>query len=366
MEAIKAFKRLLAEMAAQLDRPITFMEVCGTHTMAIARCGLKAFVPSQIRLVSGPGCPVCVSPISYVDHALALARKKATTIASFGDLIRVPGSQHQSQNTFSAARASGASIEVVYSPLQALDLAKKRPGHEIVFLGVGFETTAPGLAATVLKAKQESLGNFSMLSAVKTIPEALAILAGSDDLRIDGFLCPGHVSAITGESIYQSLVEDFNTPCAIAGFEPLEIIEGLCCLLAQVLKNKARVDNCYPVVVKRNGNPKAREMIRRVFEPCDAEWRGLGTLLGSGLKINDEFSGFDAAVKIEVDFPDPVEPQGCRCGDVLRGLMEPKECRLFGTTCTPEQPQGACMVSQEGSCAAQHMYASDVFSGEST
>jgi hydrogenase expression/formation protein HypD len=296
--------------------------------------------------------------VGYVDHALALADRKEVTITTFGDLMRVPGSPGAggAARTLGNARAMGADVRVVYSSLDALAVAAIEPKRHVVFLGVGFETTAPGLAATVLRAEAQKLDNFSMLSAAKTIPEAMDLLAGADDVALDGFLCPGHVSAILGTEPYRRMVEQHGLACAVAGFEPAEIVRGLASLLRQVKEDAPRVDNCYPGAVRATGNPAARAVMYRGFEPVDAKWRGLGVIHGSGLGIRDAFARFDAARRFDVSLPEPEEPAGCRCGEVLKGVIGPEACSLFGEVCTPEHPKGACMVSSEGSCAASYHY----------
>ena len=353
-----SIQRWLRQLAGG-DRPLVFMEVCGTHTMAAARCGLRSMLPAHIRLVSGPGCPVCVSPVGYMDHALALAGLPDVTIATFGDLIRVPGSRPSGGEvapSLQHSRARGADVRVVYSPMDALTLAIREPERQVVFLGVGFETTTPTIAATIRRARQQKVPNFTVLGAHKTIPEAMHVLATTGELGIDGFLCPGHVSIIIGTQAYEPLVRDAGVPCAIAGFEPEEMLRGLASLQRQALDGRPEVDNCYPGAVREQGNPTARAVMNEVFEPSDSNWRGIGTIEHSGLTIRPEFSGFDAAERFDVQLPPPVEPKGCRCGDVLRGVIEPAECPLFGRGCTPESPQGACMVSSEGSCAARFQY----------
>ncbi|MBI4705209.1 MAG: hydrogenase formation protein HypD [Deltaproteobacteria bacterium] len=353
-------RRLLDELRAWEGRPLTFMEVCGTHTMSAARAGLHQLLPPTIRLVSGPGCPVCVTPVGYVDHALALAARPEVTLCSFGDMMRVPGSPPRTPRaappTLGLARAGGADVRVVFSPLGALELARDLPGRQVVFLGVGFETTAPALGAAILRAAEERLDNFSMLVAAKTIPGALAALVGSPDLRLDGLLLPGHVSVVLGRAAYLFLADRHRVPSAIAGFEPVEMLRGLAALVGQVRRGEARIDNCYPGAVTEHGNERARAVIERVFEPVDSEWRGLGSIPQSGLGVRAAYAAHDAARRFAVSLPPPVEPAGCRCGDVLRGLIDPGECGLFATECTPDQPRGACMVSSEGSCAARYHY----------
>jgi hydrogenase expression/formation protein HypD len=357
-------KAIAAELFGQLakwqGRPLTFMEVCGTHTMAAARSGLRQLLPANIRLISGPGCPVCVTPVGYVDHALALAADPDICITTFGDLVRVPGSVDTNKQTaapsLADARAKGADVRVVYSPLDALALARKTPKRQIVFLGVGFETTAPTIAAAILQAVDQGLENFTVLSAAKTIPEALQLLATSDELGLDGLLCPGHVSVILGSEAYQPLAEKLSIPCAIAGFEPVEMLRALVALVDQVSTQNPRVDNCYPAAVRPAGNPKARKIIGQVFKPQDSAWRGLGIIKNSGLAIRSEYAAHDATQRFAVELPEPIEPAGCRCGEVLRGILDPARCPLFGKVCTPERPTGACMVSSEGSCAARYHY----------
>jgi len=350
---------LLAQLAEWGGPPLTFMEVCGTHTMAAARAGLRTLLPERVRLISGPGCPVCVTPVGFIDHALALAQQHDVILATFGDLMRVPGSQRgggAAPPSLQRAKAGGADVRVVYSPLGALALARAEREREVVFLGVGFETTTPTVAAAVLQAAREGLDNFSVLGAHKTIPEAMDALATSDELRVDGFLCPGHVSVILGPEVYAPLVEQRGVPCAIAGFETVEILRGLAAMVAQIEAGQPRVDNCYMGAVRAGGNPKARSIAAQVFTQVDSTWRGLGVIPQSGLEIAPAYAAHDAARRFQVELAAPVEPKGCRCGDVLRGVLDPADCALFGRACTPEAPQGACMVSSEGSCAARYHY----------
>ena len=346
---VKPLVRRMERAASNLG-PTTLMEVCGTHTMSIARFGLKELWPEQVRLVSGPGCPVCVTPVGYVDHALALARLPTVTIATFGDLVRVPGSS----GSLAEQRAEGARVEVVTSPLETLDLCRAEPEREVVFLAVGFETTSPTIAATLLRAEAEGVANLSLLCANKTVPAALELLVTGSDL--DGLLCPGHVSAITGTGIYEPLARR-GVACAVAGFEPLDILHGVARLLEQLADGEPRVENTYGRVVRAEGNPRARLLCERVFEPCDAEWRGLGTIPGSGLCLRGVLAARDAAVRFPgLDIEPPREPEGCRCGEILAGRVTPRQCPLFGQGCTPEDPMGACMVSSEGTCAAAYRY----------
>ena len=332
-------------------RRITLMEVCGTHTMAICQHGLRALLPPQVRLISGPGCPVCVTPVGYVDHAVALARRPQTLIATFGDMVRVPGSSSSLQRE----QARGADIRVVYSPLDAVALAEKHPERSVIFLGVGFETTAPTVAGAIVTAARKGVGNFFVLCAHKTIPTPLAVLAGDPELQIDGFLCPAHVSAIIGADAYRTLAGRYAVPCVITGFEPLDILQGVLMLVRQAVAGRAEVETQYRRVVRPAGNPRAQALLAEVFEPGPARWRGLGEIPGSGLSLRPAYAAFDAA-RLPVAVEPPREPAGCRCGEILKGQIRPSDCPLFGSACTPEQPVGACMVSSEGTCAAEYRY----------
>jgi hydrogenase expression/formation protein HypD len=339
--------------------PAAFMEVCGTHTMSAFRFGVRGMLPPNVRLLSGPGCPVCVTPNDYLDRALALGRNKDVVLATFGDMMRVPGSR----SSLEKERAGGADVRVVYSPLDALEMARREPSRRVLFLGVGFETTAPLVAASILEARESGAKNFVVLSGHKLVPPALEALLAVKDLKINGFLCPGHVSGIIGADAYLPVARDHKVPCVVAGFEPLDMIQGLLMLLRQVRAKVAEVQNQYARVVTSGGNRKAQEALARVFEPADTAWRGLGTIPRSGLRIREEFRDFDAEAVLPVELPKPpVENPACRCGQVLLGLMTPPECPLFGKACTPDFPVGACMVSSEGTCAAYHKYGMDHYS----
>jgi hydrogenase expression/formation protein HypD len=330
--------------------PAALMEVCGTHTVAIARYSIRAALPPGVRLISGPGCPVCVTPQAQIDHFIALGQPGRVTLATFGDMLRVPGSER----TLEQARAEGVDVLVVYSPMDAVAYAERMPEREVVFFGIGFETTAPTVALALTEAKRRGLRNFSVLSAHKTIPPALAALT-SADLRVDGFLCPGHVSVIIGSDAYRPVAAR-GKPCVVAGFEPADILRGLHLLLQQLIDGRSEVEIEYRRAVTPEGNRKAQDMLARVFRPADARWRGIGAIPGSGLDIADEFADFDAARRFTVALPPTREPAGCRCGDVLRGAIDPQECPLFGRTCTPANPVGSCMVSSEGACQAHYRY----------
>jgi len=344
---------LLHRLAQALDQPAVFMEVCGTHTMSIYRSGIRDVLPRQIRLISGPGCPVCVSGADYIDRALLLAETERIAIASFGDLMRVPGSR----GSLAAARARGADIHVVYSPLDALRIAQKKPQATIVFLAVGFETTAPGIGAAVERAKRDGITNFKLLTALKTIPHAMRALATDPEIGVHGFLCPGHVSAVIGCDAYQPLVDGQRIPCVVAGFEPVDILAGLVELTRQRIDGQPRLVNLYPRAVRAAGNERARQLLDRVFDVDDAMWRGIGCLPRTGLRLAAPFRDYDAAVRYPFDIVAAPEPAGCLCGRILKGIAEPVECQLLGTICSPDSPVGACMVSSEGACAAYYRYA---------
>jgi hydrogenase expression/formation protein HypD len=331
--------------------PVTFMEVCGTHTMAIARYGIRGLLPQSVRLVSGPGCPVCVTPTDYVDHAVALARIPGTLLTTFGDMVRVPGTEA----SLATEQARGAQVQVVLSSLDALGAARAHPELQVVFLAVGFETTAPTVAATLRSAVSAGVKNFTVLCAHKTVPAALRHLVQAAQGTLHGFLCPPHVSAIIGTQPYEALAEQ-GIPCVVGGFEPLDILLALAMLLEQRAAGTARVENEYRRVVAREGNRRAQALLTEVFEPCAATWRGFGEIEGSGLRLRQAYADFDAARRFSVELPPAAEPEGCRCGEILTGAVEPSDCPLFGTTCTPEDPVGACMVSSEGTCAARYRY----------
>ncbi len=348
--ALAETARGLAQRLA--PRRVRVMEVCGTHTMAICRSGLRALLPENVDLVSGPGCPVCVTPTGYVDAAQELAQRADVVVATFGDMMKVPGSER----SLAQAKAAGADVRVVYSPLDALALARRRPEKQAVFLGVGFETTAPLAAAAAAMARREGLTNFSILSAHKLVPPALRALCEAGDLAIDAFLLPGHVSAVIGAAPYRFVAEEFGRPCVIAGFEPADILAALCLLLKQLVEGRAEVEIQYTRCVKPEGNPAAVKQMRAAFQPAAAAWRGLGELPDSGLELRGEFEEFDAARRFGVAIEHKPDPPGCRCGDVICGRLQPDACPLFGRRCTPASPVGPCMVSSEGSCAAHYKY----------
>ncbi len=342
----------IREAVAGYSQTMTLMEVCGTHTMAIYQHGVRALLPEQIRLISGPGCPVCVTPVDYVDHAVALCRRPDTIVATFGDMVRVPGSTSSLQRE----KALGSDVRIVYSPLDAVALARKNPQKEVVFLGVGFETTTPTIAGSILQAQKERIENYSVLPSHKTIPGPMAALTADPDLKVDGYICPAHVSAVIGSEGYEPLARDCGVPCVVTGFEPLDILQGIEMLARQVVAGEARVEIQYSRIVRPQGNERARQVLYEVFEPCDARWRGIGVIPGSGLCIREKYSKFDAIRKLPVRVEEPREHAGCQCGEILKGKISPSECALFRTVCTPENPAGACMVSSEGTCAAEYKY----------
>ena len=330
----------------------TLMEVCGTHTVAIARNGIRDLMPEGLRLASGPGCPVCVTCNRDIDTVIALARIPNVTITTFGDMTRVPGST----SSLLAEQAAGRSVEIVYSPLDALAFAKAHPEREVVFVGVGFETTTPLVAMAIKRAKAMGLSNFTVFAAHKNMPGALELLVGDPTLELDALILPGHVSTIIGAEPYRFLAEKYGIPGVITGFEPVDVLQGIAMLVRQLHEGRAEIEIAYARGVMPEGNPVALAAIDEVFETCTATWRGLGDIPGSGYRIRDEFANFDAVRRFETDVEPTRDPKGCRCGDVLRARIAPNECPLFRTVCTPENPVGPCMVSSEGSCAAYYRY----------
>lgn len=330
----------------------TLMEVCGTHTVAIARNGIRDLMPEGLRLASGPGCPVCVTCNRDIDTVIALARIPNVTITTFGDMTRVPGST----SSLLAEQAAGRSVEIVYSPLDALAFAKAHPEREVAFVGVGFETTTPLVAMAIKRAKAMGLSNFTVFAAHKNMPGALELLVGDPTLELDALILPGHVSTIIGAEPYRFLAEKYGIPGVITGFEPVDVLQGIAMLVRQLHEGRAEIEIAYARGVMPEGNPVALAAIDEVFETCTATWRGLGDIPGSGYRIRDEFANFDAVRRFEPDVEPTRDPKGCRCGDVLRARIAPNECPLFRTVCTPENPVGPCMVSSEGSCAAYYRY----------
>ena len=350
MSPAEAARALLDEIREESEgRELSFMEVCGGHTISFFKFGLRDMLPSNVKMISGPGCPVCVSAQSFLDRVVALSRLPDSIIATFGDLVRVPGST----SSLLKEKAKGADVRVVYSPTDALEIARKNPEKKIILPGIGFETTAPLTAAVVKRAKEEGLTNFYALSAHKTMPEAMEIMAKGN---IDGFLCPGHVTSIAGISIYEPLARDYGKPCVISGFEALDILRSILMMVRQIKNGVAIVENEYERAVPSDGNPIARKIMEEVFEPIDDEWRGLGKIPGSGLGIRKEYAAHDAmSIPVEVEKPRP--NPGCICGSIMAGKKTPHDCKLFGKECTPEDPAGSCMVSDEGTCATYYKFA---------
>jgi len=343
---------------AGAGRRVRLMEFCGTHTMAIARSGLRGLLRGAVALVSGPGCPVCVTADGEIDRMLAYCDVPGAIVATYGDLLRVPGSR----TSLAGRRAEGADVRVVYSALDALQLAREVPDRPVIFLGVGFETTAPAVALAVKTAREQGLSNFYVHSAHKQTPAAMRALLPeggkpAEQRGLDGILCPGHVSAVLGAEAFAFLPAEYGIPGAVAGFEPLDILLAVDYLVDAALgRRPAELWNGYRRWVRPEGNPRARALLSEVFCPGDARWRGLGMLPGSGFRLRPEFAAFDAEVRFPADVDEPAARRGCRCGDVLRGALAPNECPLFGVACRPERPAGPCMVSSEGACAAWYRY----------
>ena len=340
--------------AAPKDEKIRIMEICGTHTMAIARSGLKSVLPDTIELLSGPGCPVCVTPAGVIDMILKLTEDPSVLITSYGDLLRVPGSKRG--DSLLARSSAGAAVEPVYSPVDALDIARSHPELEVVFLGVGFETTAPGTAACIMEAANDGIDNFSVICMLKKTAPALCALTEAPDFAVNGFICPGHVAAITGSDAFSFLPEKYGLPAVVAGFEAADLLTAVLSLTRMITKNEPDILNEYTRLVRPHGNPAALRLMDTVFAPASSEWRGLGLIEDSGYAIRDEFSRFDAVRKFSLSPSDVTDIPGCSCAEIIRGVMRPHECPLFGTTCTPEDPVGPCMVSGEGACAAAYQY----------
>lgn len=347
-------RALLQRLETALDgRRMRFMEVCGTHTVAIFQSGLRSLLPASVTHLSGPGCPVCVTHDAEVAAFLDLAGRDKVIVATFGDLLRVPGPDGRS---LKHAQAQGARVEIVYSALDALTLAQNNPGHIVVFLGIGFETTAPTVAATLLTARQKKIENFCVLSLHKLVPPALRALLDDASCAVEAFLLPGHVSTVLGLAPYAFLADEYHLPGVVGGFEPADILLALC-IMAEQLRDKApAVINAYSRAVDDKGNPRARALMERFFRPSDALWRGLGRIPQSGLALRPEYADLDALARLDLRLPQTRPLPGCRCGAVLKGQIRPPECPLFGKKCTPATPVGPCMVSTEGSCAAYFKY----------
>ncbi len=349
-------KSLIDKISAEVfdEKSYNIMEICGTHTVSIFRYGIRSVLPENVNLLSGPGCPVCVTSQGEIDAIFEILAKTDICVLTFGDLMRVPGSRGESLEDM---QSEGYDIRVVLSPLDAVDIAEKEPDRNFVLVGIGFETTAPAIAASVVSAEERSLRNFYLLAYNKTMPEVIKFLLNDSKLNVDGFLCPGHVSVVTGEEIYFSLPEN-NKAAVIAGFEPVDILSSILYIIYQINRNEFKVYNNYSRAVRREGNIKAKKLLEEVFVKCTASWRGIGQLKNSGLCLNKKYEHFDALKVFDVDPRPAIAKEGCRCGEVLKGYILPKECSMFGNGCTPEKPFGPCMVSTEGACAAYFKYSS--------
>lgn len=351
---LKMVEAIASSLKSRADVQAVIMEVCGTHTMSIARFGLKSLLPPGVRLVSGPGCPVCVTDQRDIDSFLELGKRPDVILATFGDMLRVPGSR----SSLEKMRASGADVRAIYSPMDSLDIARDNPKREVVFFAVGFETTIPATALTLKTALKMGLNNFYVFCAHKTIPEALRALLSNNEMNLHGLLLPGHVSTITGAGAFEFIPREFGIACAVAGFEPVDILLGIESILEQLSNSRPTVANKYRRAVTEGSNPRAAELIAEVFRPCSATWRGLGEIPRSGLELSPEYEALDARKRFAqaiANLP-PILPSVCRCGDVLRGVIMPSDCPLFAVRCTPDEPEGPCMVSSEGACAAAFKY----------
>jgi hydrogenase expression/formation protein HypD len=346
-------EKILNAIRERSHTPIRLMEVCGTHTVAIFRSGIKTLLPETITLISGPGCPVCVTAQEDIDRAIALCREPGVIIATFGDLMRVPGSE----SSLHQEKARGADVRVVYASFDALELARQHPDRRVIMLGIGFETTIPTIAAAVRQAGQEGLENFLVLSAHKLLPPAMEVLLSTGEVHIDGFLCPGHVTTIIGTDPYQDVVERYGKACVVSGFEPVDILQSIYMLVCQMEDHRCAVEIQYTRGVHPAGNPRARQLLEEVFESADAVWRGLGLIPRSGLKLRPGYTAHGVEQHFSLNVPPALEMAGCRCGEVLRGVYTPLDCALFRKSCTPTNPYGPCMVSSEGTCAAYFKYA---------
>ncbi len=345
-------KQLIASIHQSSTRPVRLMEFCGGHTVSIFKHGIRQLLPTTVEMLSGPGCPVCVTAIGDIDWVIALSRLPGVIVATFGDLLRIPGSRSSLQQS----RAEGNDIRVVYSALEALDIARENPELATILIGIGFETTAPTIAASILQAKQEKLRNYHVFSLHKLTPPVIRAILESGQTRLDGIICPGHVSTIIGSTPYESIPASFGIGCVISGFEPLDILLSINMLVKQIESGQPRVETAYRRAVRTEGNQQALRLMEKVFDTGPANWRGIGSVPASGLKLKEAYRSFDAGRVFDVHPEDSREPSGCLCGDILRGVKTPLDCQLFGTACTPEEPVGPCMVSSEGTCAAYYHY----------
>ena len=345
-------RQLFAEIERITTRHWAIMEVCGGQTHSIIRNGIDQLLPDEIELIHGPGCPVCVTPVGMIDKALDIAAQPGVIFCSFGDMLRVPGT---SRDLFQV-KSEGGDVRVVYSPLDAVKLAEEHPDREVVFFAIGFETTAPANAMAVFQARERGLDNFSMLVSHVLVPPAIDALMSSGTSRVDGFLAAGHVCTVMGTWQYEPLAERYGTPIVVTGFEPLDVLDGIRRCVLQLEAGRAEVENAYPRAVRPEGNPAAQQMLADVFEVCDRPWRGIGLIPRSGWRLTPDYAAFDAERRFDVGDVDVVEPEACRAGEVLQGLIKPDQCEQFGVACTPRTPMGATMVSSEGACAAYYQY----------
>ena len=350
--ASKRVELLLKEIRKSVTRDWQIMEICGGQTHSLVKSGILNLLPDQIAMVHGPGCPVCVTPVSMIDKACELGGRDDVIICSFGDMIRVPGSN----GSLLKAKASGANVKVVYSPLDAVEMAMRNPDKEVVFFAVGFETTAPANALSVIQAARKGLSNYSILTSHVLVPPAMEAILDDKDTRIDGFLAAGHVCSIMGTGEYLPIAEKYRIPIIVTGFEPVDLLQGILTCVNQLEQGRFGVMNEYARVVRDEGNQRAKKIIFEVFEPGEREWRGIGTIPGSGYHVRDQYSAYDANRKFDLSTVDNITPNGCRAGDILKGLLKPHECSFFGASCNPENPMGAPMVSSEGACAAYYHY----------
>ena len=349
-EAVQYFTNEIRKKSK--DREITLMEVCGTHTMSIYKYGIKRMLPENVRLLSGPGCPVCVTDDSYIDKAIELSLNRDVIITTFGDMMRVPGYK----TSLEKQKADGSDIRVVYSVSDALKIAIENQSKKVMFLGVGFETTSPTIASAIIFAQKNNIKNFYVMSAHKLIPPAMEALVKGGKVNVNGFICPAHVSTIIGSLPYKFLTERYNIPCVIGGFEPTDILHSLYLLVKQIMENRSEVEIQYTRAVKVEGNKKALSIMNDVFSVNDADWRGIGNIDNSGLKIKKDFKEFDVDFVFPIKLKPAKKVSGCICGNVLQGINTPEECKLFRRVCTPENPIGPCMVSSEGTCSAYYKY----------
>jgi hydrogenase expression/formation protein HypD len=353
---VELAKRLVAHIHQTSRRDIKLMEFCGSHTVSILKNGIRQLLPPNIKMLSGPGCPVCVTSTADLDKVIALSRRQGSIITSFGDMIRVPGSH----STLQKEKAQGADVRIVYSVLDALVISRENPGKNVVFVGIGFETTAPTVAAALVQAEKENLHNFFVISLHKVCPPIMKTILELGEIRINGIICPGHVSTVIGSYPYKFIPSDYGIACVISGFEPIDILQTVDMLVSQIEKEKFNVEIAYRRVVKPEGNIQALRLMETVFELSDADWRGIGIVSRSGLKLQKRYQHFDAESNFDINTIPNNEISGCICGNILRGISTPTDCSLFRTICTPEQPIGPCMVSSEGSCAAYFQYGVNV------